>query len=98
MEFFLIKKYKDLVAGQYDILEPLETDKTSKDTPDIIFIPAVAADLSGNRLGKGGGFYDRFLDKIDCPTVCILPGFAIVEKIPVEVHDKKVGELIVVSS
>ncbi len=96
MKFYQVENYKDLVKGKYDLLEPIKTDKTPKNTPDIVFIPTVAADINGNRLGKGGGFYDRFLDKIDCPTICVLPEFAICEKIPTEEHDKKVGKVVIV--
>ncbi len=98
MIFLEIKEYEDLVIGKYDILEPPKTNKTEKIIPDIIFIPAVAADKELNRLGKGGGFYDRFLDKVESQTLCVLPEFAIEKNIPIEAHDKKTGEVLVIAN
>ena len=61
---------------------------------DIAFIPAVAGDLAGNRLGRGGGFYDRFLAKKQMFKVCILPNFSIYEKIPIDSWDKKIDKIV----
>lgn len=95
MQFFLVEKYSDLEIGKYGILEPKDNEEDEM-VVDLMFIPAVAANHEGNRLGKGGGYYDRFLAYIECPTVCVLPAFAIVEKVPVEGHDKSVETVIVV--
>lgn len=93
MKFFRVKNYADLEVGAYDILEPSK-DSSEGDTPDIIFVPAVAADGNGHRLGKGLGYYDRYLENLEVPTVCVLPAFAIVEKVPVQEHDRSVGGVV----
>lgn len=64
-------------------------------TPDWLLVPGVGFDLSGARLGRGKGFYDRYLEKK--PEVLKI-GLAwteqIVEKIPVEEHDSHMDFII----
>lgn len=55
--------------------------------PDWLFVPGVAFDLKGARLGRGKGYYDRFLEEKDCLTVALAWSEQIVEKVPVEKHD-----------
>ena len=56
-------------------------------------VPALAASPDGTRLGRGGGYYDRFLREHRAhiqKTICILPDFAVLEEIPYEPHDVQV--------
>ncbi len=94
MAFFTVEQYGDLVAGTYGILEP-QIGKIEDDF-DLIFVPAVAIDTLKNRLGKGGGFYDRYLDQAKkvAPIISVLPKFSFLEKVPTEGHDQKVDQLI----
>ncbi len=57
--------------------------------PDVIFVPLLAFDLAGNRLGYGGGFYDRTLAALPS-TTAIGYGYAAqrVERVPAEPHDQ----------
>lgn len=62
---------------------------------DIFFIPCMAVDKNGNRLGKGGGCYDRLLQKItNAPTVALVHKNHVLEKIPTESHDQKITHYI----
>lgn len=63
---------------------------------DVIVVPGVAFTAGGDRLGQGGGWYDRFLERIDDATVTIGVGFAeqIVETLPVEAHDRRLDAVL----
>lgn len=84
---------KDLALGRFGILEPLETcAEVAASEADLILVPGVAFTARGERLGQGGGFYDRYLAQPDVrATLCALAfEFQIVERLPVEAHDRAV--------
>lgn len=59
---------------------------------DIVLVPALAFDLQGNRLGRGGGYYDRFLARL--PSRVLRVGICldrlVVERLPTDAHDQPV--------
>lgn len=63
---------------------------------DVIFLPGLAFDLKGNRLGQGGGWYDRALENLPPQVLCIGVGFEfqMVETLPHESHDHTVSVLV----
>jgi 5,10-methenyltetrahydrofolate synthetase len=86
--------FEALKKGSMKILEP--TGEPTSIVPDLVFVPAVAVDSHSHRLGRGGGYYDRLLETLDCPTIVVVPSFAVVESLPTEGHDVRVGEVIAV--
>ena len=53
--------------------------------------PGLAFDAKGNRLGKGGGFYDKFLNRaVNAVKIALAFDEQIVENVPIEPHDVKV--------
>ena len=79
--------------GAYNIREPKvdECLKVDISDIDIVIVPAVAYDVNCYRLGYGGGFYDRFLQKLNpnAKTIGIAFDFQIFDEIPKESHDAK---------
>ena len=60
--------------------------------PDLALLPGVAFDLAGGRLGYGGGYYDRFLEKgFACPRVGLCFEFQLVESLPLAPWDQRVN-------
>lgn len=82
-------------SGAFGILEPsIECEDISEDV-DLIIIPGLAFDINGNRLGYGGGFYDRFLSKYpNSKRVALCYDFQIFDEIPHEFFDEKVDLII----
>ena len=56
-------EYTILGRNKFDIPEPIHGKVISPELIDLVFIPLLACDLQGNRVGYGKGFYDRFLSK-----------------------------------
>lgn len=62
---------------------------------DLIIVPVVSFDKSGNRLGYGGGYYDKFLAYNHCKhAIGLAYSFQEVTALPIEKHDKKLNSII----
>jgi len=62
----------------------------------VVLVPSVAIDRRGNRLGRGGGCYDRFLAQPDLRAARIAPAFAsqVVDHVPTDAHDVPVDRVV----
>lgn len=88
MELRQITALEQLTAGSYGILEPsADAPLVSTDDVDFAILPCTTCDHYGHRLGKGGGYYDRFLSHYRGGTVLLCREKLIREEIPVEPHD-----------
>ncbi len=80
---------RDLAPGRFGIREPVGSELPPP--PDLILVPGLAFDRSGNRLGWGGGFYDRWLGTHPgVPRLGIGFSCQIVADLPGEPHDLRV--------
>ncbi len=90
MDFYKWSPNDPLTISSFGIPQPL---KSKKVYPNIIFVPIVAFDKYRNRIGYGGGFYDRYLEKISQIKKCMTIGLAFshqkVNKIKAEHFDRK---------
>ena len=88
----------DLVPGAYNIPEPGEDTlrPVKPETIDLLIVPGVAFDLKGNRLGYGGGYYDRFFPLLNkqTPLVALVFDLQILPEIPVDEWDRRVDIII----
>jgi len=86
MRFFEVSDLKQLVIGTFGVLEPPETLEAPR--LDLTIVPGLAFDESGNRLGYGAGYYDRFFEKnrsVYRIGVCF--EFQRVTELPVSLYD-----------
>ena len=90
-----VKAEAELESGSFGILEPtqaVQSDLTRQlfdELVDVAFIPALAFDLNGHRLGHGKGHFDRILPSLSRRALCVGLAFEdqIVARLPVEAHD-----------
>ena len=90
-----IRSYDDLEPGAYGILEPkADCPRINAQDVDFAVIPCVTFDRGGNRLGQGGGYYDRFLPQLTCPTFLVCREKLVVEHVPTQAHDCRCDYLV----
>lgn len=98
MEFYLIDSLNQLIPGKYGILEPQSKvlhPFTGKG--QIMVVPGVAFDWQKNRMGYGGGFYDRYFEKYPATmnhTMAVCYELQMITKVPCEAFDQKVNTII----
>ena len=95
MDFYTWSTKNLLIINKYGIPEP---EQIKKVLPDIILIPLVAFDTRLYRLGYGGGYYDRYIDKISKKKKLLKIGIAHscqkINRVPVNKYDKKLDIII----
>lgn len=88
---------EDIEPGRWGIREPKKEGIVSVDPEeiDLVIVPGAAFDRQGNRLGYGGGFYDRFFTRlrIETPKIALAFTCQILPEIPLDPYDLKVDAL-----
>lgn len=87
----------ELKKSDFGVLEPT-TQNIDPSKLDLVIVPALAIDRNHNRLGYGGGFYDRFLAKYSnhFKTIVGIPKEFFFDRIPTRRYDIKIYEVCVV--
>lgn len=87
---------RGLAPGVFGILEPTGSDLLPPGEIDFVLVPARGFDLAGNRLGRGGGYYDRYMAHPDFRAVRCGIAFAaqVLHAIPHTAHDLPVHILV----
>lgn len=84
-----------LVPGRFGIPQPPHSAQILlPQSGDLMLIPALAYDRTGRRLGRGGGYYDRFLARVDCCTVGLIRAAFLLDALPAEWNDVPVSAVI----
>ena len=81
------------ISGIYGIAEPTGEIFTDYAAIDFIVVPGVAFDAKGNRLGRGKGYYDRALTKLQSYRIGVCFQFQLLPHIPVEATDLPMDEV-----
>jgi 5-formyltetrahydrofolate cyclo-ligase len=79
MQAVLINADTEFVENKYGIAEPMEGEEVVPDEIDLVFVPLLAFDKNGYRVGYGKGYYDRFLQH--CRENVITVGFSYFEAV-----------------
>ena len=95
MDFFEWSVKNPLIINKYGIPEPISNKVIY---PDILLVPLVAFDKQLNRIGYGGGFYDRYINKVKKSKKIITIGLAYsfqkVKEIKIKDYDIKLDFVI----
>jgi 5-formyltetrahydrofolate cyclo-ligase len=87
-----------LAPGPKGLLQPVEPVRGPGTVAraDVVLVPALAVDTSGNRLGRGGGSYDRALARVggQVPTIALLYDGELLDRVPAEPHDRPVRAVV----
>jgi 5-formyltetrahydrofolate cyclo-ligase len=83
---------EDLVPGHYGVREPRPelppVEPVCLRSADTVWlVPGLAFDLRGNRLGRGGGYYDRLLAHTAGPRIGVISDWQILPRVPADTHD-----------
>jgi 5-formyltetrahydrofolate cyclo-ligase len=93
-----LRDWSELRASPLGLLEPARTSdeaQAAAGTADLLLVPALAVDRAGYRLGRGGGFYDRWLAGAQPRRVlAVLFDDEIVDRLPHEPHDRRVDAVL----
>ena len=90
MECRRVQDLSVLRPGSYGIPEPPpEAPAAVPEDIDLAIVPCVGAAADGRRLGRGGGYYDRLLPQLACPTCLICRERLMSEAVPTEEHDRR---------
>lgn len=85
----------DLRKGAYGIMEPIGELFTAYDTINVAIVPGMAFDRQGHRLGRGKGYYDRFLPLLtNAYKIGVCPSTRLIDQVPTAPHDALMDRVI----
>lgn len=95
MQLREIRSMNDLSEGAFHIMEPNGSEFTDYNLIDVAIVPGMAFDLEGHRLGRGRGYYDRFLAQTpNIYKIGVSFSFQKVSSVPVEANDIIMNEIL----
>ena len=95
MDLCMISSLADLRPGAYGLLEPPAHALTLQpEEIDLAIVPCIACTRDGQRLGQGGGYYDRFLPKFSGDAVLLCREALVLKSLPTEPHDCMISTVV----
>ena len=95
MRFIYMDDLSKVENGYANIPEPIADEPVADDKTALVLMPGMAFTAEGNRMGYGGGFYDKFLAaEPDHPTVALCYDFQMVDYIPTDDYDIPVDRVL----
>lgn len=100
MEFYYIDSFEGFITSAFGVPEPPEDPERRADERDVLLLmPGLAFDRDHNRVGYGGGFYDRYLERYQAKGTrffkpALAYDFQIVGHIPANEHDIRVDAVL----
>lgn len=95
MEAHKIAHMEELLPAPFGLLEPGQAAPLILPADvDLVVVPCLAANIDGHRIGYGGGYYDRYLQQVACPTVCLCREQMLQNNLPIEYHDQQVSAVL----
>lgn len=92
LKFVQVKSLSGLVKGPFGALEP--PPGPSAPLPDLVLAPGMAFDAQGNRLGRGAGYFDRFLASRNYHCIGLAFACQIIPRVPAYAHDQKMAKVV----
>lgn len=88
MHYYYLNNLEELVPGSFGIMEPRRECPLCETEEGLLLMPGVAFDVRCHRVGYGGGYYDRYLEKHPgFVHIALAFEFQVFEEVPYEVHD-----------
>ena len=95
MAFYEIHSLSDLTEGAMHLMEPALQTVQARDVNAPMLVPGMAFTENGGRLGKGGGFYDKFLAaEPNHPAIALAYEFQLVPHLALNAHDRQMEHII----
>lgn len=93
LEFYDIPNLGKLEKGSFDIMEPKDSCKKAEKI-DCVLVPTIGVSKSGDRLGYGKGYYDKFLSSTKAIKISLTYSRQVVKSIPSEHYDIKIDLIV----
>ena len=95
MRFICLTDLTRVEKGYAGIPEPVADEPVAQDPKALVLMPGLAFDPQGNRMGYGGGFYDKFLEQEpEHPTVALCYDFQMLPHLETQSHDIPVDRVL----
>lgn len=82
---------RSFVANRWDISEPANRSNIPAEDIDLVVVPGLGFDLSGHRIGYGGGFYDALFEYVDSFKLGMVIDDCLLDHLPADPHDVPVN-------